>query len=554
MNRKYFESDRSHIKPSPFRIFVNQAGYPPQSQKIAVLPFPAERFSITDLSGSIQWEGPVHFHGLDEASGDKVYQADFTDFTKPGAYRVQAEGESSAVFRIGENVYDQVFHDVAKAFYFLRCGCELEEPYAGIYHHGVCHHTPAVLWSNRSVSLDVSGGWHDAGDYGRYVTPGACAAAHLLYAYSMFPEAFDQLKLNIPETTMPDILSEVRYELEWLLKMQRPDGGVYHKVTTQLHAPFMMPEDDLAQLFVFDVSSMATADLAAVAALASGIYRKYDAAFAERLFAASQLSLQWLDCHPEFIGFSNPEGCNTGGYGQRGDASNRYWAYAEIYALTGEERYARRMTDFIDQGVSLTSLGYGDMGGLGSLAYLLCHQKKGSAIEALLRKAFEDRARELRDVSDHCGYGVAMKPMQYGWGSNMSVMKNGMIFAISGCLNGDDFAEKYAKKQLDYLLGVNALGISYVTGTGAFRCNYPHLRPAYADGIEKCMPGMIAGGPNGRPADPYAKEIIPEGTPPMKCYADDTASYSLNEITIYWNSPAVFVLGYLLREHGKKIS
>ena len=69
----------------------------------------------------------------------------------------------------------------------------------------------------------------------------------------------------------------------------------------------------------------------------------------------------------------------------------------------------------------------------------------------------------------------------------------------------------------------------------------------FADGIEKCIPGMVAGGPNGRPADPYAVEVIKPGTPPMKCYADDAASYSLNEITIYWNSPAVFVRGYLCR-------
>lgn len=551
MNRKVLESDQPRIRSSPYGIFVNQAGYPPQGRKTAVMPFQAEAFTVTDLSGNVRFEAPVHFHGWDEASGDNVSTADFSDFTVPGAYRVQAGGKSSAVFRIGEDVYDQVFHDVAKAFYFLRCGCRLEEPYAGVYRHDVCHHTSAVLWSDRSVSLDVSGGWHDAGDYGRYVTPGACAAAHLLYAYKMFPEAFDALRLNIPETGMPDILSEVRYELEWLLKMQRPDGGVYHKVTTQRHAPFVMPEDDRAQLFVFDVSSMATADFAAVAALASGMYRAYDEAFADRLFAAAQRSLHWLDNHPAFIGFTNPEGCNTGGYGQRDDASNRYWAYAEMHALTGEERYARRMTEFIEQGVSLTSLGYGDLGGLGSLAYLLCDQKKHGDTEALLRKAFRDKALELRDVSDRCGYGVAMKPREYGWGSNMTVMKNGMIFAISGLLNGDDFAKEYAGKQLDYLLGVNALGISYVTGTGDFRCNDPHLRPAYADGIPACMPGMIAGGPNGRPADPRAKEIIPAGTPPMKCYADDAACYSLNEITIYWNSPAVFVLGYLLRERGK---
>ena len=545
MDRKYFERDYSHIKKTPFGIFINQAGYPKDSVKTAAMPFECDEFKIIDSSGNCKYAGKTECFGFDEASGDTVYTADFTDFNEAGEYRVIAGGKSSALFRIGDNVYDKVFHDTAKAFYYLRCGCGLEEKYAGDYRHGICHDRPALLWSDRSVSIDVSGGWHDAGDYGRYVTPGACAAAHLLYAFKLYPAALEKLKLNIPEESMPDILSEVKYELEWLLKMQRKDGGVYHKVTTALHAPFVMPEDDREQLYVFDVSSMATADLAAVAALACGVYKEYDSIFSDKLFAAAKRSLGWLDKNSEFIGFRNPEGCNTGGYGQWGDVSNRYWAYAEMYALTGEPEYHDKMMSLLEKEFSLTALGYGDMGGLGSLAYLLSAQKKDEKTVALLKKAFENKAAELKEISNKCGYGVAMRAGDYHWGSNMTVMKNGMVFAINDYLNGDSSGREYAKRQLDYLLGVNALGISYVTGTGEFRCNYPHLRPAFADGIGECIPGMVSGGPNGRPADPYAREVIKEGTPPMKCYADDTASYSLNEITIYWNSPAVFVLGYL---------
>ena len=548
MDRKYFERDYSHIKQTPFGIFVNQAGYTADDEKRAVMPFECDEFTVTDLLGNCKYAGKTEYFGFDESSGDTVYTADFSDFCEVGEYRVNAGGKNSAVFRIGGNIYDKVFYDTAKAFYYLRCGCGLEEKYAGAYHHGVCHHSPALLWSDRSTSIDVSGGWHDAGDYGRYVTPGACAVAHLLYAFKLFPDAFNNLELNIPKGNMPDILSEAKYELEWMMKMQRSDGGVYHKVTTQLHAPFVMPEDDKEQLYVFDVSSMATADLAAVTALACGVYREYDGDFSDRLFAAANLSLDWLDENPEFIGFMNPEGCNTGGYGQWGDDSNRYWAYAEMYALTGDMQYHDKMIGLLGKGFSLTAFGYGETGGFGSLAYLLSVHKKDEKTTDLLKKSFEDHAEKLKEMSDKCGYGVAMRAGDYHWGSNMTVMKNGMIFAVNDYLNGDVDGRKYAKRQLDYLLGVNALGISYVTGTGEFRCNYPHLRPAFADGIEECIPGMVAGGPNGRPADPYAREVIKDGTPPMKCYADDTASYSLNEITIYWNSPAVFVLGYLCNE------
>ena len=148
-------------------------------------------------------------------------------------------------------------------------------------------------------------------------------------------------------------------------------------------------------------------------------------------------------------------------------------------------------------------------------------------------------------MADHCGYGCAMEEHDFTWGSNMTLLEHGMIFAISDYLEKRNTYRDYAVMQLDYLLGVNPTGYSHVTGTGEFCCNYPHLRPAHADGIEACIPGMVSGGPNRVPCDPDAERLIPKGTPPMKCYADHVGCYSLNEITIYWNSPAVFLLGYL---------
>ncbi|MBR4223721.1 MAG: glycoside hydrolase family 9 protein [Oscillospiraceae bacterium] len=537
MERKYFERDLTHIRSTPFGIHTDQAGYMPDARKIAVIPFECGVFEVTDGDGRICFTGKTCHHGYDAASGDDVYTADFSDLTAEGIYRVRAGGKTSPCFRIGKDVYCPVLKDMLKAFWYLRCGCGLDEEHAGEYAHGICHTSDAVLWEDRSVSLDVTGGWHDAGDYGRYVTAGACAAAHLLYAYRMYPQVFDGLVAGIPHQDMPDILTECRYELEWLMKMQAEDGGAYHKVTTAMHAPFVMPEDDREQLYVFPVSSMATADLAAVCALASGIYRAYDTAFADRLFDTALRACGWLKAHPEFVGFTNPEGVNTGSYGQRDDMSNRYWAWAEMYALTGDADWFAHMRSC---DVMLTGLGYAETGGLGSLAYILSPYANDEDMVTRIRTAFAERAAELRELSAVSGYSVAMREHEYCWGSNMNVMKNGMILAIDAYLSGKAADDK-VQGQLHYLLGRNALGISYVTGTGEFRCNYPHLRPAFADGVEECIPGMVAGGPNRRPADPYAVSVIPEGTPPMRCYADDTASYSLNEITIYWNSPAVFV-------------
>ena len=545
MNRKYFDTTPPLPRITPFGIFVDQSGYYPDSSKKAMIPFECDSFEVVDMDGNVRFTGAPVYAGYDETSGDNVWTADFTGLSEEGRYCVKVGSKTSAMFRIGNDVYDDVFDKTSKAFYYLRCGCGLDERHAGVWHHGKCHTAPAKLWGNKNVTLDVTGGWHDAGDYGRYVTAGACAVTHLLYAFRLFPEAFEKQKLNIPESGCPDILSEVRYELEWLLKMQDDEGGANHKATTAMHAPFVMPEEDTADMFVFPVSSMATADLAAVCALASGVYAAYDKAFAEKLRGAAEKAAEWLDAHPEFVGFSNPEGCNTGSYCERDDLSNRFWAYSELYALTGDLKYHDRMVSALDNDFPLTALGYGEVGGFGSLAYLLCKQGRDVHLVYKLKSLFRQRAEELKKKADKCGYGVAMESEDYYWGSNMGLMTKAMIFAIDDVLSGDSYCREYAARHLNYLLGANALGISYVTGVGEFRCNYPHLRPAFADRIEECIPGMVAGGPNRHLSDPFARKLIPEGTPPMKCYADDTASYSLNEITIYWNSPAVFVLAYL---------
>lgn len=545
MDKTYFDRETAEIRRTPFEIFVNQAGYRPDDEKIAVIPFECADFQIIDENGDSVFSGKTEYYGFDKCSGDTVYKADFSKLAACGTYRISAEGKSSAQFEISEKVYAPVLYDLTKAFYFLRCGSGLSEKHAGIYKHGKCHAEKAVLWEDNSVSVDATGGWHDAGDYGRYVTAGACALAHLLNAYLLFPQ-LEKLVLDIPESGngVPDILNECRYELEWILKMQKEDGGVYHKATTMRHAPFVMPEDDTEQMYLFPVSSMAVADTAAICAMASRIY-SFDKEFSERLYNAALRSYDWLENNPDFLGFRNPEGCNTGGYGEREDNSNRFWAAAEMYVLTGKEKYHQDMKKQLENEFFISALGYADVGGFGSLSYLRFAENKDEEISARLTAAFINSAEELAAISDKSGYGAAMSEGHYHWGSNMSLLKNAMTFIIADCITGEKKYTEYARRQADYLLGTNALGISYVTGTGEYRCNYPHLRPAYADGIEECIPGMVSGGPNRYPGDPDAKILIPEGTPPMKCYADDVGCYSLNEITIYWNSPAVFLFAYL---------
>lgn len=530
------------------KIFINQAGYYPADTKKAVLNVPADSFSVITPDGKEVFKGVCSHFGHDRASGDDVYIADFSALTSDGEYRITAGGVTSPKFSVSENVNKQLFRDVMRAYYYLRCGMELKPEHAGKFTHKACHTSPAVDWLDHSISKDVSGGWHDAGDYGRYVTPGAVACAHLLYSYILYPKAAEGLDMNIPESggKLPDWLAECKYELDWILKMQKPDGSVYHKATTAQHAAFVMPELDRNQMYLLPVSSMATADLAAVCALASRVFKPFDPEYSAALLSAAEKTAAWLRENPQFIGFNNPEGCGTGGYGEGGDKDNRFWAFAELYSATGKREYHEAMQAYLVYDFSRTELGVGSVGGLGALSYILNENpEKNKEWDLAFREMFYNHARRIKWMSSHSGYSCALTERDYNWGSNMGLMKNAMVCAIADTVCHTDEFRDTAKAQLDVLMGVNAVGVSYVTGNGEFAYNYPHLRPAFADGIEECIPGMVSGGPNSHPVEREARQFIPEGTPPMKCFVDRMEFYSINEITIYWNSPVAFTLAFL---------
>lgn len=539
-------------------VYVNQVGYRPAAKKVATVTKGGMYRIMQDETCVAEVEAAAF--GMDQESGDEVWQIDFSSVTAPGKYYVKGENEKSVSFDIKEDVYNDLIAAMSKCLYYQRCGCALEEKHAGVYTHKACHTGKSMHYDdfiNKTPNpemFDLQGGWHDAGDFGRYSTAAAVALGHLLYAYELFPESFGYT-MNIPETGngVPDILNECRYELDWLYKMQAPDGGVYHKLTAYRHAPFVMPEEDMDQFLIYPVSSMAVADYVAIMALASRIYRPFDAEFADKAILAARKSFQWLT-ENGYVGFQNPEGSGTGEYGDVSDKDERLWAAAEMLRTDkdGDVEAYRAMLKkyFYDPEVKKTDFGWINVAGF-SLLTLLTDKEHcaGNEIEEFLKKEMFEGADRLVELSKKSGYRLCMAARDYVWGSNMAVMNRGMLLTLANL-----FAEDAAKAQtyldaaedtLHYLLGRNALDRSYVTGFGEKAYKNPHNRPSACDGIEETMPGWVSGGPFRTPADPDAIKMIPAGTPPMKCHADVIGSYSTNEITIYWNSPAIFVTAFL---------
>lgn len=528
-------------------VYVNQTGYYAKGIKHATLA-DADGWRLVDSDGRTVLEKDATSLKNDENSGDSIALVDFSEIDKPGRYYfIDSNGQKSCTFSISEKPYGNLFYDAVKMFYFQRCGIALEEKYAGKFTHRACHTAKVSLLKNPSVSFECCGGWHDAGDYGRYVTAGAVAVAHLLYSYEISPSSFE-LDLNIPESGngIPDILNECRYELDWFLKMQNDEGGVYHKCTSMHHTAFVMPEDDPLNFIVTPVTSLATADFAGVCALASRIYAKHDPEYAERLRKASLRAYEWLVKNPSLI-YENPEECTTGTYGDWCDADERLWAYAELYRLTEDKMFLNGLTDLLNIQINLTALGWSDVGGFAAFSVLTAPDGLYSKdIYTKFKQSWIDEAERLTEVSEGNAYGIAFHPFNFGWGSNMGVLLNAMILSFAHRLTGKTKYLNAAISQLDYILGRNTMDTSYVTGYGEKAFKNPHNRPTAADGIDEPIPGYVSGGPNRFPCDEAALEMIGPGTAPMKCYADHVGSYSTNEITIYWNSPLVFTLAYLM--------
>ncbi len=535
-------------EPEPVHpdINIRQIGYEPGETKIAVLRGDkiGTAFEVVDENGAVVLEGDLKGPVASEASGETNYIADFSSLKTVGTYTVRSGSAESYPFDIRAGVMAEAFKSVFRMLYLQRCGTALPAGLAGAFAHEECHMGKAILYGTDKTK-DVSGGWHDAGDYGRYVVSGAKAVADLLFAYRDYPAVLQGDDYDIPESGngVPDILDEARWELEWMLKMQDESGGVYHKVTGLAFPGEIMPEDETEQLYIMPISNAATGDFAAVMAMSFSIYQEIDAKFAKKCLAAAEKAWGYLQVHPEGR-FTNPEDVLTGEYYDGSDTDERYWAAAALYSATGAEQYLDEFERIAGLYVYvLEGYGWKEVGGYGNRIYLsLDPAVTDSACVQKIREAMQKKADTYLSNSNTDGYSVSLGT-GYAWGSNMTVCDNASYLGLAATLFGNAGYSTAADRHLDYIFGANPMSTCYVTGMGTVSPVNTHHRPSMAAGVT--MPGMLVGGPNKNLEDPYAKAVL-AGQPPAKCYADNTQSYSTNEVTVYWNSALVYLMAQVL--------
>jgi endoglucanase len=537
-------------------IKLDQAGYLPKAPKLALVATasPAESFVVKRASDdkavfSAKLGAPV----ADADSGDRVQTADFTAFDKPGAYYLEVPGVGrSWSFTIARDVYSRAWYLAMRSYYGQRCGTavDLGPEFPG-YKHAACHLEGAYhASSGKSGAKASNGGWHDAGDYGRYVVNSGITTGTLLWTYEIYVARVGKLNLKIPESgnRRPDILNEIRWNLDWMLSMQDADGGVWHKQTSERFCGFIMPEKDTWTSYVIGTgaepfkSSCATADFAAVMAIAARVYRPFDAAYADKCLRAAKLAWSWIEKYPDVL-FRNPKGVMTGEYGDRDCSDERFWAAAELSRTTHESAtesyFLAHYAGFLSALKPDAPPGWAQVAPLALWTYVLGHGGNAEAAAAI-RKQMLAAADGIVERTARNGYRVSLTTHDYVWGSNAVAANYGVELLVANVVHPDPRYVNAALDNLHYLLGRNALSLSFVTRVGEHAFQHPHHRPSAADGLDAPWPGLLSGGPNHARQDPAMQKL--PNLPPAKMYVDEEGSYASNEVAINWNAPLVFLL------------
>jgi endoglucanase len=563
------------------KVLVNQVGYFPRRPKLATVKSEAKQplaWQLRAASGKVVASGHTGVVGRDAAAGEAVHVIDFSSVKTPGrGYTLQVGSDASHPFAIADDLYAKLKYDALAYFFQNRSGVEIAMPYAGDPKWA----RPAGHVGDRSVGcapgpnacpykLDVSGGWYDAGDQGKYVVNGGIAVWTLMNQLERAQArgaaaAFGDGKLNIPErgNGAPDLLDEARFELEFLMRMQVPDGQplagmAHHKIHDAAWTALgLAPHEDKQPRYLSPPSTAATLNLAATAAQGARLWKKHEAAFATRALAAAEKAWAAAEAHPALFAASG--GVGGGPYDDRDVSDERYWAAAELWVTTRKpvyEKALRASPHFKEVPSSLGgdgnpgSMTWDHVAALGTITLALAPDALPAADQAACRAAVRAAADRYVGLMGGQGYRVPFAPGTKGfpWGSSSFVLNNAMILALAHDFGGDARYVDAAAEAMSYLLGRNPLDQSYVTGYGARPLEHPHHRFWAHQANAKFPPpppGVVSGGPNSGLQDPYAQAAGLAGCAPEACFVDNIEAWSVNEIAINWNAPLAWVAAYL---------
>ncbi|MDR1760759.1 MAG: glycoside hydrolase family 9 protein [Fibrobacter sp.] len=595
-------------------IVVDQFGYRPEAEKTAVIRSPQEGgdaapdFSpgmlyqvIDEATGNPVFEGaPALFNEgeTDSISGDKIWWFDFSPVTAPGRYYVldSAKNIRSFSFSIANDVYNETLKHAMRVFFYQRAGVEKTAAFAGAdWADGASHikqrqDIHATIYSdslNTATARDLSGAWYDAGDYNKYTAWTANYVEQMLSMYLERPQAFTD-DYGIPESGngVPDLIDETKWGMDWILKMQNPDGSVLSVVGLASGSP---PSSVSGASYYGPANTTATLSAVKAFALGAIVFRYLgNTAYADTLTVAAVHAWNWAAANPDSV-FHNNCGeawnkSNCPNYDSRGLAAGdqeltddwdkvalRMSAALYMFEITGDASYVTIFENgFAELPFTLWGGSFMDQyrhdQHLMMLRYLENPRITSTFKESLKPKmntGFK-RAGDFAGAIGTDGYRSFIKA--YNWGSNKYKSDYGVIFYLWAEHNLDPSQNetyfKTAEEYLHYIHGVNPFNMVYLSNmnnlgaskslTEIYHSWFDHYSAKWdkvTDSTTGPAPGFLAGGPNasfkwdaccdGQTCGGAANnamcfsEELPKDLPAAKMYKDFNTSWPLNswEIT-----------------------
>ena len=529
-------------------IVVNQAGYHPDWPKRAILINKTEEDSIALIEAEsgdlIEVLNPKS--AIEGPEGSRVQFLDFSSIEQKGRFYLEGGDLRSVTFSIGEDSYKEATRLMLRSYYLQRCGVELLDAETGLSHQA-CHLDDGVYprddaLNKEGLHRDAAGGWHDAGDYGKYLAPAAVTVNRLMSLYLMAPERYPDSALSIPESGngQSDLLDELIVELDWMLKMQRADGAVYRKLSGAKWPSVITPDEDTQTRYVYGVSSPETGKFSASMAMAARVFQSSDKVRAKRYQDAAEKAWNWLKFQSEqSVDWQKKDDSGSGSYLSSEtdteaqldtDYDDRLTAALELFLTTKQDEYRDYILAFEPEE-----------------AYSLYEWKDASALSLLhlmeqdttpeLAGIREDIQRKLINRADELYAQVEASPFKVAnqkiiWGSNKMTAEEGITLAHAWRLTGQKKYLRAAIDQLDFVMGRNPFNLSFVTGVGEKAVKNPvHI---FGRAVKRTLPGLMVGGPN---------EAAQDGIAPKKkglmSYVDHERAYSVNEYAIDYNAALI---------------
>ncbi len=583
-------SSKDSASPTPF-IVIDQFGYLPDAKKVAVIRDPASGFDsrwhfvpgkvyqvVNVETGAVVFEGaPTDWRAgaVDPSSGDHAWQFDFSGVVTPGRYLIRDKqvGYDSAAFSVAANLYKPVLVQAVRMLYYQRAGFTKEARYAGAgwadkaSHMGPGQDSEARLYSSKTdktTARDLHGGWYDAGDFNRYTRWAGDYVVGLLHAYHESPTAFTD-DFNIPESGngIPDLLDEVRWEVEWLERMQNDDGSLLSVIGSASGSPASAAT---GPSFYGPATTSSTYAGAEAFAYAAKTYGQFPAlkTFADELGERALKAWVWAQAHPHVLFYNNDPRDHSEGLaaGQQevddyGREMGAIAAAVYLFDLTGKTIFR----DYIDAHYRdnhifthhhTLDFDYTQTAPLVYYASLAgATPSVSSAIKIEFAKGFENGGWNAAENDPYRAHISA-----YTWGSSATKSNRGNIFgdeALYGLgSHSQADAMSAAADYMHYLHGVNPLGKVYLSNMKAFGASnsvdrFYHSWFAHSSALWESVsgskfgppPGYLVGGanphyswdkrcPNVHPGCGLVPLSPPTGERPQKAYADFSDGWPLN--------------------------